>query len=79
MARSKEEIYLFQRKYVLDLLKGTGMLGSKPTKTPIDLNHKLNTVTDGALMDKKKVPKNCGKINLSFLPEQKTYKAYYKV
>lgn len=54
VARSKEEIYLSQRKYVLDLLKGTRMLGSKNTKTPIDLNHKLSAVTDGALMNKKR-------------------------
>ena len=30
-----------QRKYVLDILKETGMLDCKPVDTPMDLNVKL--------------------------------------
>ena len=37
-ARSKEDN---QRKYILDLLYETGMLGCQPSKTPIELNVKL--------------------------------------
>ena len=40
-ARSKEGIVVNQRKYVLDLLNETGMLGCKPAKTPIEPNVKL--------------------------------------
>ena len=36
-ARSKNGIFVSQRKYVLDLLKTTCLLGCKATKIPIDL------------------------------------------
>ena len=38
VARSKRGIYVTQRKYILDLLIETRMLGCKPTGTPIDQN-----------------------------------------
>lgn len=41
MVRSKMGIFLSQRKYVLDLLKDTYMIGCKPYDTPIRSNHKL--------------------------------------
>ena len=41
IARNPKGIVLSQRKYVLDLLSETGMLGCRPVSTPIDLNHKL--------------------------------------
>ena len=41
IARSPKGIVLSQRKYVLDLLSETGMLGCRPSSTPIDPNHKL--------------------------------------
>ena len=41
LARSKEGIGLSQRKYVLDILEETGLLGSKPVETPMDPNVKL--------------------------------------
>ena len=41
VARSKESISLLQRKYVLDILEETGLLGSKPMETPMDPNVKL--------------------------------------
>jgi hypothetical protein len=43
IARSPKGIVLSQRKYVLDLLSETGMLGCRPASTPIDPNHKLCT------------------------------------
>ncbi|KAL5574813.1 hypothetical protein UlMin_016512 [Ulmus minor] len=40
VARSKEGIVISQRKYILDLLKETGMLGRKPADTPMDPNRR---------------------------------------
>jgi len=41
VAQSKEGISLSQRKYVLDILEETSLLGSKPVETPMDHNVKL--------------------------------------
>lgn len=41
MARFPKGIVFSQRKYVLDLLSDTGMLGCQAASTPIDQNHKL--------------------------------------
>ena len=41
LARSKEGIELSQRRYVLDILEETSLLGSKPVETPMDHNVKL--------------------------------------
>lgn len=41
LARSSQGIVLNQRKYVLDLLIEFGYLGSKPVKTPMNCNEKL--------------------------------------
>ncbi|KAG6519637.1 hypothetical protein ZIOFF_023134 [Zingiber officinale] len=43
VARSKKGIYVCQRKYVLDLLKETGKLGSRPASIPIEVNHDLTS------------------------------------
>ncbi|XP_060958297.1 uncharacterized mitochondrial protein AtMg00810-like [Cannabis sativa] len=45
-ARSKEGIFVSQRKYVLDLLNETGMMGCKPAETPSEPNVKLQAVED---------------------------------
>jgi Reverse transcriptase (RNA-dependent DNA polymerase) len=34
-------VFISQQKYVLELLHETGMLGCRPTNTPIDPNHGL--------------------------------------
>jgi hypothetical protein len=41
VARSPQGIVLSQRKYILDLLNETGMIGCRPASAPIDSNHKL--------------------------------------
>ncbi|XP_047320691.1 uncharacterized mitochondrial protein AtMg00810-like [Impatiens glandulifera] len=43
IAHSKKDLFLSQRKYVLDLLKEIGKLATKPTKTLIETTVKLNT------------------------------------
>jgi Reverse transcriptase (RNA-dependent DNA polymerase) len=39
--RGAEEIVLFERKYVLDLLTETSMLGCRPAVSPIDVKSKI--------------------------------------
>jgi len=46
VARSKEGIFLSQRKYVLDLLIEAGLLECKPVDTPIMQNHRLGEYLD---------------------------------
>ncbi|KAL8123449.1 hypothetical protein AgCh_011425 [Apium graveolens] len=46
IVRSQSGFYLHQRKYALNLLQTTGLLGSKPSKVPIDAQHKLTTTSD---------------------------------
>jgi hypothetical protein len=41
VSRGRKGILLSQRKYVLDLLHESGMLGCRPAATPIDPNHRL--------------------------------------
>ncbi|PKU62359.1 putative mitochondrial protein [Dendrobium catenatum] len=41
VALSSKDIFIFQRKYTLDLLKETDMLGSRPVSTPMDPKKKL--------------------------------------
>ena len=41
VAYSKVDIFLSQRKYILDLLHETGLLGGKGASTPVEFNVKL--------------------------------------
>ena len=41
VARSDKGIFISQRKYILDLLDETGMLGCRPADSPIEMNHHL--------------------------------------
>ncbi|RVX19801.1 putative mitochondrial protein [Vitis vinifera] len=51
------EIKDLGRKYILDLLKETGMSGYRPSDTPIDSNVKLEKVEIEVLMDTTRYPK----------------------
>lgn len=51
VVRSKSGIFLSQRKYMLDFLKETRILGCKPTIVPIDPNHRLKEDPNDRLID----------------------------
>ena len=62
VAYSKEGIFLSQRKYILDLLKDTGTLGSKPVSTPIDRDHRLSARKGVAIEDKGRYQRLVGRL-----------------
>lgn len=61
-ARSKEGIFVNQRKYILDLLKETGFLGCKAAETPIEVNLKLNPAKAEDVIDREKFQRLVGKL-----------------
>ncbi|GJR63477.1 putative RNA-directed DNA polymerase [Tanacetum coccineum] len=50
--RSKQVIFMYQKKYVLDLLAEIGMVDCKPADTPMIMNQKLYTEKKARLADK---------------------------
>ncbi|RVW55393.1 Retrovirus-related Pol polyprotein from transposon RE1 [Vitis vinifera] len=62
IARSKKGIAVSQHKYVLDLLNETGMLGCKPTETPMDTTVKLEESDGSAPVDKGRYQRLVGKL-----------------
>jgi len=62
VVRSKHGIFLCQRKYNIDLLSETGLLGSKPVDTPIEQNHKLFQCSNSANIDKGRYQRLVGKL-----------------
>ena len=47
VAQSATGIFLCQRKYALDIIDETGLLGAKPAFTPLEQNHHL-ALADGS-------------------------------
>ncbi|KAA0049978.1 reverse transcriptase [Cucumis melo var. makuwa] len=62
IARSKEGISVFQRKYTLDLLIERSMLGCCPANTPIEVNCELGNSDDQVLVDKEQYQRLVGKL-----------------
>ena len=49
VARLRKGIFISERKYVLDLLKEIAILGCKAVETPIEVNHKVETIMREAM------------------------------
>jgi hypothetical protein len=62
VARSKQGIFLSQRKYILDLLSEVGLLECKLADTPIVQNHKLGEHLDQAPTNKERYQRLVGKL-----------------
>ena len=62
VARSKKGIVVSPRKYVLDLLKDTGMSGCRPAETPIDPNQKLGNIVDGVPVNVQQYQRVVGRL-----------------
>ena len=62
VSRSKQGIFLSQRKDVLDLLSEVGMLECKPTDTSIVQKHQLGIYADQVPTDKGRYQRIVGKL-----------------
>jgi hypothetical protein len=62
VSHSEKGIFISQQKYILDLLKETGMVGYRPRETSIDLKHGLENDEEGATIDKVQYQRLVGKL-----------------
>lgn len=62
VARNNEKIFISQRKYALDIISETGLLGSKPSAIPIELNHRLALATGPVLEQPKPYRRLIGRL-----------------
>lgn len=62
VARSKKGIFISQRKYALDVLKDTGMLGTRPADSPIEYNHGLHEKESDFLDDPGRFQRLVGRL-----------------
>ena len=60
VARSRKGISISQRKYVLDLLTETGMLGCKPSDTPNKARKRMES--DGKPLDRERYRRLLGRL-----------------
>lgn len=62
VARSKEGIFLNQRKYTLDIISEVGLLGAKPASTPMETTHNLGLDTSPLLDDPERYRRLVGRL-----------------
>ena len=63
VAQSRSGIVISQRKYALDILEKTGMMGCKPIDTPMDPNVKLLPGHGEPLNNLERCRRLVGKLN----------------
>jgi len=74
VAYSRQGIFISQNKYILDLLKETGMLGCKTTGVPIEQNHRIGNDEENPKVEKTQYQRLLGKlIYLSHTRPDTTY------
>ena len=62
IAHSKQGMFIYQQKYVTDLLKEIGKLVCKQASTPIDLNHKLGEAEKDTVVDREMYQRLVGRL-----------------
>lgn len=62
IARSIARIHICQKKYTLEILQDTRLLGAEVAATPIELNHKLSHNSDHLLEDVTTYSRLIGKL-----------------
>ncbi|KAK4270798.1 hypothetical protein QN277_019568 [Acacia crassicarpa] len=62
VARTQKGISVSQRKYTMDLLQETGMLGARPAHTPMELNQKLTIRPNATAVNQERYQKLVGKL-----------------
>ena len=62
IARSKKGVSLNQRKFALDILKETSIMGCKPAKSPMEQQLKLSKDSGELLLDSSKYRRLIGKL-----------------
>ncbi|XP_074302984.1 uncharacterized protein LOC141637318 [Silene latifolia] len=62
VARNSDGIFLNQRKYTLDIITETGLLGAKPASTPMDPDHKLSVNGSPYLDDPERYRRLIGRL-----------------
>lgn len=62
IARSSTGIHVCQRKYALDLLDETGLLGCRPSSIPMDPHIKFSKDSGGDLVDAEPYRRLIGKL-----------------
>ena len=62
VGRGEEGFMLTQRKYALDIIEETGLLGAKPVATPMEQRHQLGTDKSAFLKDARKYRRLVGRL-----------------
>lgn len=62
VARSPAGIYLCQRKYALDIITETGLLGVRPSSFPVEQNHRLALAKDTPFSEPSRYRRLVGKL-----------------